>query len=66
MGYKILDAKADIHEDVEAYFNERPDWDALLPPYVKMEQIKAEVLDIVDEHFEKIESKWATNGQLDD
>ena len=55
MGHKILDVKADIHEDVEAYFNERPDWDALLPPCVKMEQIKTEVLDIVDEHFEKIE-----------
>ena len=55
MGYKILDVKADIHEDVEAYFNERPDWDALLPPYIKMEQIKTEVLDIVDDNFEKIE-----------
>ena len=55
MGHKILDVKADIHEDVETYFNERPDWDALLPPYAKMEQIKADVLDIVDEHFEKIE-----------
>ena len=40
---------------IEEYFDERPDWDALLPPYAKMEQIKVEVLDIVDEHFEKIE-----------
>ena len=47
--------KADILKEIEEYFNERPDWDALLPPYAKMEQIKAEVLDIVDEHFEKIE-----------
>ena len=43
------------HPEIEEYFDERPDWDALLPPYAKMEQIKVEVLDIVDEHFEKIE-----------
>mgnify|MGYP000870965697 CR=1 FL=1 len=55
MGYKILDVKADIHEDIEEYFDERPDWDALLPPYAKMEQIKVDLLNIVDEHFEKIE-----------
>ena len=54
MGYKILDVKADIHKEIEEYFDERPDWDALPPPS-RMEQIKAEVLDIVDEHFEKIE-----------
>ena len=57
MGYKILDVKADIHEDIEEYFDERPDWDALLPPYAKMEQIKVDLLNIVDEHFEKIEYK---------
>ena len=52
MGHKILDVKADIHEDVEAYFNERPDHGFLT--LTKMEQIKTEVLDIVDKHFEKI------------
>jgi hypothetical protein len=45
MGYKILDAKADIHEDIEAYFM-RTHFDE-----VNVEDI----LDIVDEHFEKIE-----------
>ena len=55
MGHKILDAKADIHKEIEEYFDERPDWDALLPPYAKMEQIKVDLLNIVDEHFEKIE-----------
>ena len=55
MGYKILDVKADIHKEIEEYFDERPDWDALLPPYAKMEDIKDEMLNIVDEHFQKIE-----------
>ena len=55
MGHKILDVKADIHKEIEEYFDERPDWDALLPPYVKMEHIKDEMLNIVDEHFQKIE-----------
>ena len=55
MGYKILDVKADILKEIEEYFNERPDWDASLPPHVKMEHIKDEMLYIVDEHFEKIE-----------
>ena len=54
MGYKILDVKADIHEDVEKYFNNRlVNHDGFA--YVKMEQVKTEVLDIVDKHFEKIE-----------
>ena len=45
MGYKILDVKADIHEDIEKYFmNTYPD------------EINVEdLLDIVDKHFEKIE-----------
>ena len=54
MGYKILDVKADIHEDVGRYFDTRlVNRDGF--SYAKMEQVKAEVLDIVDEHFEKIE-----------
>jgi len=52
MGHKILDDKADIHEDVEAYFNKREQehrcWSTLA-------EIREDVLDIVDKHFEKIE-----------
>tara|TARA_B100000029_G_scaffold439340_1_gene455824 strand:- start:223 stop:387 length:165 start_codon:yes stop_codon:yes gene_type:complete len=53
MGYKILDVKADIHEDVEAYFNRY--W-----PHVEKEDewkqvLQEDILDIVDKHFEKIE-----------
>ena len=45
MGYKILDVKADIHEDVEKYFMN-----------THFDEINVEdILDIVDEHFEKIE-----------
>tara|TARA_B100000214_G_scaffold328525_1_gene267716 strand:- start:310 stop:459 length:150 start_codon:yes stop_codon:yes gene_type:complete len=48
MGYKILDVKADIHEDIEKYFMNRG-----LPPF---DEINVEdILDIVDKHFEKIE-----------
>ena len=55
MGYKILDVKADIHEDVEKYFDNRlVNRDGF--SYAKMEQVKTEVLDIVDKHFEKIEN----------
>jgi len=50
MGYKILDVKTDIHEEVEHYmqgFDSLPDsWKNL---------IQDEILDIVDKHFEKIE-----------
>jgi hypothetical protein len=56
MGYKILDVKADIHEDVERYL------DGLHTfrngegfSYIKIGKIKTEVLDIIDKHFEKIE-----------
>ena len=45
MGYKILDVKADIHEDVEAYFMN-----------THFDEVNVEdILNIVDEHFEKIE-----------
>ena len=45
MGYKILDVKADIHEDIERYFMN-----------THFDEIKVEdILDIVDKHFEKIE-----------
>lgn len=49
MGYKILDIKADIHEDVEKYFRQRRlEW--------RSWEINVEdILDIVDKHFEKIE-----------
>ena len=53
MGYKILDVKADIHEDVEAYFEKH--WGGGIT--VKGQMIKEDVLDIVDEHFKKIERK---------
>ena len=60
MGYKILDVKADIHEDVEAYFNqllEKPlDLDKLCLTNDELkEMLREDVLDIVDKHFEKIE-----------
>ena len=52
MGYKILDVKADIHEDIEKYFQhpcrERHATN-LVPVSVE------EILDSVDKHFEKIE-----------
>ena len=53
MGYKILDVKADIHEDVEKYM------DGYTAPFTFTDEVKQsimeDVLDIVDEHFEKIE-----------
>ena len=55
MGYKILDVKADIHEGVEKYFDAWTNQNRDGFSYVKMEQMKTEVLDIVDKHFEKIE-----------
>ena len=50
MGYKILDVKADIHEDVEAYLEKcgALEWG-------KIGEVTEGVLDIVDNHFEKIE-----------
>ena len=50
MGYKILDVKADIHEDVEGYMR---GYDSL--PDAWKDIIKEDILDIVDKHFEKIE-----------
>lgn len=50
MGYKILDVKADIHEDVEGYMR---GYDSL--PDAWKDIIKDDILDIVDKHFEKIE-----------
>ena len=54
MGYKILDVKADINEDVEEYFNR--DWPRkLLLSKLKAQTLQKDILDIVDKHFEKIE-----------
>jgi len=63
MGYKILDVKADIHEDVEKYFEEN--WPELQPQFLHdiihnkeiawKKRLAEDILDIVDEHFEKIE-----------
>ena len=50
MGYKILDVKADIHEDVESYMK---GYDSLPDDWKNV--IKNDILDIVDKHFEKIE-----------
>ena len=50
MGYKILDVKTDIHEDVEKYCREHFPAD-----YKEMIHHVENLLDIVDEHFEKIE-----------
>ena len=67
MGYKILDVKADIHEDVEKYFVQLNDighdlgYTGLVPEQRRFnaltaaEKLKEDVLDIVDKHFEKIE-----------
>ena len=60
MGYKILDVKADIHEDVEKYFNkllEKPlDLDKLCLTNDEIKKmLRDDILDIVDKHFEKIE-----------
>ena len=56
MGYKILDVKAEIHEDVEKYFRKfHAHQNGEGFSYVKTKQMEEELLDIVDEHFEKIE-----------
>ena len=61
MGYKILDVygaidkvKADIHEDVEKYFNQLLKYGCLTNDELKG-MLQEDVLDIVDKHFEKIE-----------
>ena len=60
MGYKTLDVKADIHEDVEAYFQRY--WPVLIhekaslsPDFNLRDTILEDVLDIIDKNFEKIE-----------
>ena len=54
MGYKILDVKADIHEDVEKYFVAMDE--AQGPNGFQLsDQVQEDILDIVDEHFKKIE-----------
>ena len=54
MGYKILDVKADIHEDVQKlmqdYKDHCPEVDE---PFV--DSLQELILDIVDNNFEKIE-----------
>ena len=50
MGYKTLDVKEDIHEDVESYMK---GYDSL--PDDWKDVITHDILDIVDKHFEKIE-----------
>ena len=58
MGYKILDVKADIHEEVEKYFRQRmwlKPWMRMRSDDDKMDETKQDVLNIVDKHFEKIE-----------
>ena len=48
MGYKILDVKADIHEDIHAWVHAQPNiYDA--------EDVVEALQDIVDNNFEKIE-----------
>ena len=55
MGYKILDVKADIHEDVEKFFNE--EWPLIreIEGVGLTNRLESKILDIVDKHFEKIE-----------
>ena len=57
MGYKILDVKTEIHEDVESYFDEH--WERHLSSTMRKGNwkgvLKRDLLDIVDKHFEKIE-----------
>ena len=53
MGYKILDVKADIHEDVEEYLLSKPSgW---IWQVQEAQTVQEDILDIVDKHFEKIE-----------
>jgi len=55
MGYKILDVKADIHEDVEKYCREMYSVYPTLLATSRARKIQDDILDIVDKHFEKIE-----------
>ena len=55
MGYKILDVKAEIHEDVEKFFNE--EWPSIREIEGKYltNHLECKILEIVDKHFEKLE-----------
>ena len=57
MGYKILDVKADIHEEVESYMEQkaRIRSQQSLAQQLTAQTTKEDILDIVDKHFEKIE-----------
>ena len=65
MGYKILDVKADIHEDVEKMFDtliaetvyrqNSVDYQPSVFTEVFARTLNEDILDIVDKHFEKIE-----------
>ena len=55
MGYKILDVKTEIHEDVEKYFVQLNDIGNDLNHYKSDAQVQEDILDIVDKHFKKIE-----------
>ena len=56
MGYKILDVKADIHEDVEKMF-ETLKGEVVPSVFTNefAETLSEDICDIVDKHFEKIE-----------
>ena len=56
MGYKMLDVKADIHEDVEKMF-ETLKGEVVPSVFTNefAETLSEDICDIVDEHFEKIE-----------
>jgi hypothetical protein len=54
MGYKILDVKADIHEAFEKYFVLINDIHNDLSHYRSDAQVKEDLLEIVDENFDKL------------
>jgi len=55
MGYKILDVKTEIHEDIEEYFKNIAASRRNFGYARASRGIEQDVLDIVDKHFEKIE-----------
>ena len=60
MGYKILDVKADIHEDIEKYFQLYANGDLAggigeVVTAFTIKGIQEDMQDIVDDNFEKIE-----------
>lgn len=60
MGHKILDVKADIHEDIEKYFQmglSKAIQSRATQAWIQFngEGVQEDILDIVDKHFEKIE-----------